>query len=88
MENKHRLLSCENKKAVLAQIQEKEQQKIAERIAVFQEGIDLDLATIKRNQMLEDAKNKKIDELRFVVRPNPDTFVRDSTLYIIIKFMI
>ena len=49
-----------------AQIREKEQQRIAERQAFFEEGFRLDEEAQARRARLDAVKRKKIQDLRFV----------------------
>ena len=51
---------------VRRQIREKEQLRIAERNAFFEEGIKLDEEARLRRQKLDDIKKKKLDALRSV----------------------
>lgn len=49
---------------VRAQIREKEQERIAERNAFFEEGVKLDEEAKARRLKLEAVKRKKLNELR------------------------
>lgn len=51
---------------VLGQIREKEQGKISERNAFFEEGVRLDEEARLRRLKLDEAKKKKLGELRYV----------------------
>ena len=51
---------------VRAQIRDKEQLRIAERNAFFEEGVKIDEEARRRRLELEAIKKKKLDELRFV----------------------
>jgi Trichohyalin-plectin-homology domain len=60
---KRRLLFADD---VRHQIHEKEQVRINERQKYFQEGIKLDEEARRRQQKLEEVKQKKLQELRLV----------------------
>ena len=51
---------------VLSQIRDKEQMKISERNAFFEEGVKLDEEARLRRLKLDDIKKKKLGELRYV----------------------
>lgn len=51
---------------VRAQIREKEQIRVAERNAFFEEGVKLDEEARQRRAKLEDVKKKKLELLRYV----------------------
>ena len=53
---------------VRAQIREREQARIGERNAFFEEGAKLDEEARQRRQRLEEVKRKKLDELRWAER--------------------
>ena len=52
---------------VRAQIRKKEQERIAERNAFFEEGVKLDEEARARRARLDEVKRKKLHELRYVV---------------------
>lgn len=52
---------------VRTQIREKEQQRIMERNAFFEEGVRLDEEARTRRHKLEEIKRNKLQELRYVV---------------------
>jgi hypothetical protein len=51
---------------VRKQIREKDQMKVAERNAFFEEGVKLDVEAKQRRQKLDEIKAKKLEELRLV----------------------
>ena len=65
------------REGITAQIREKEQVKIGERIAFFEEGVKLQREARLRRQKLEQVKEKKLKELRFVAS------VADSLLHVL-----
>lgn len=54
---------------VRTQIREKEQVRVAERNAFFEEGVKLDEEARQRRAKLEDVKKKKLEILRCVCSP-------------------
>ena len=63
---------------VRRQIREKEQLRIAERNAFFEEGIKLDEEARQRRQKLDDIKKKKLDALRSVTTETRRAQVSDK----------
>ncbi len=52
---------------VRGQIREKEQGRIADRNAFFQEGVKMEDEARKRRMKLDEVKTKKLNELRLVI---------------------
>jgi len=52
---------------ILKQMDEKQEERINERRAKYQEGVKLEEAAKARRQRLEEAKKGKLHDLRFVV---------------------
>lgn len=65
--HKKRLVHADD---VRAQIRKKEQERIAERNAFFEEGVRLDEEARARRARLDEVKNKKLAELKYVHQPS------------------